>query len=109
MPIVNIKALSINEAYRNKKKKTVKYLKYTKDMSLILPVYQVPENCDLRAIYELGVSSNASDVDNMIKPLQDQLQKKYGFNDNRIVEFTARKVKVKKGFEFIKFEITSNE
>lgn len=46
-----------------------------------------------------------SDFDNPIKPFQDVLQAKYGFNDSRIVEAVVRKVKTKKGQEYIKFAI----
>ena len=56
--------------------------------------------------YEWGFSSSASDVDNPIKPIQDILQKKYDFNDNRIWKLEVEKTKVKKGEEYIKIDIT---
>ena len=48
-------------------------------------------------------------MDNPIKPFTDCLQKKYGFNDNRIIEAHIKKVKVKKGEEYIKFELRELE
>lgn len=103
---LNIKPLSVNESYQSKKVKTAKYRAYTKHLAYILPKLDVPEG-NLVVLYEFGVSNMQSDTDNMVKPFQDQLQAKYGFNDNKIIEFTARKIKVKKGSEFIRFKIMS--
>ena len=33
---------------------------------------------------KVGFKSNASDIDNVVKPFTDILQKKFGFNDNQI-------------------------
>lgn len=60
-----------------------------------------------KVYYEFGMSNSQSDWDNPIKPLQDILQKRYNFNDKDIYEANVKKVKVKKGEEYIKFEITS--
>ena len=64
----------------------------------------VPEG-DLELHLKWGFSSAGSDWDNPIKPFQDCLQKKYSFNDNRVIRAVTEKVKVKKGEEFIQFEI----
>jgi Holliday junction resolvase RusA-like endonuclease len=47
------------------------------------------------------------DWDNPIKPLQDVLCKKYGFDDRDIYEGVVRKVVVKKGEEFLKVKLES--
>jgi len=71
---------------------------------LMLPKkIDIPEG-KLKLVLEFGVSSKLADWDNPIKPFQDILQKKYGFNDNRVYEAIVKKVDVKKGEEFISFE-----
>jgi hypothetical protein len=40
-----------------------------------------------------------------LKPLLDLIQKKYGINDNRFYKLEVTKEIVKKGKEFIKFDI----
>ena len=71
-----------------------------------MPQMTVP-NPPFSVYYEFGFSSANCDLDNPIKPLQDILQKRYGFNDKDIHEMTAKRVKVKKGDEYIKYEINS--
>ena len=56
-------------------------------------------------IIEFGFSSAASDLDNGLKPIIDILQKKYRFNDKEIHEIHARKQHVKKGEEYIEWEL----
>jgi len=45
------------------------------------------------------------DWDNGIKPFVDILQKKYGFNDNKIFKGVVEKKIVGKGEEFISFDL----
>lgn len=101
---LDIKPLSVNEAWQGRRKKTFKYLAYQRDVALLLRPFTVPKG-DLRIEIVFGFSSKGSDWDNPIKPFQDILQKKYGFNDSRIVEASVKKVKVKKGQEFIEWGI----
>ena len=56
------------------------------------------------ACYEFGLNTLA-DWDNPVKPLQDILQKKYGFDDRRIMRATVIKSIVKKGDGYINFSI----
>ena len=51
-------------------------------------------------------STSRIDLDNCFKAFMDILEVVYDFNDNRIDEIHARKVKVPKGSESIKFIIT---
>ena len=102
---VNIKPLSVNEAWMGRRFKTPKYKTYTRDLLPILPPkIEIPEG-PLQVEYEFGLSNVQSDYDNPIKPFQDVLQAKYGFNDSQIVEAVVRKIKVPKGQEYIKFSI----
>lgn len=105
---LDIKPLSVNEAWQGRRKKTYKYLAYQKDVSLLLRPFTVPDG-DLRIELVFGFSSGGSDWDNPVKPLQDILSKKYKFNDNRIVEANVKKVKVKKGHEFIEWGLYAAE
>lgn len=63
---------------------------------------EVPEGKLLLNI-TFGLSSKNADWDNPIKPFQDVLQIKYGFNDRRVYKGVIEKVDVKKGEEFIEF------
>ena len=101
---INIKPLSVNDAWKGKKFKTPKYNKYIRDLLLLLPKMEVPTG-KLIARYEFGFSSRGSDWDNPVKPLQDILQKKYGFNDSLIYEAKVIKKIVPKGEEYLKFSL----
>lgn len=102
--ILSIKPLSVNEAWQGRRVKTKKYRNFEKAVLLMLRPMDIPEG-DLELHLKWGFSSAGSDWDNPIKPFQDCLQKKYSFNDNRVVRAVTEKVKVKKGEEFIQFEI----
>jgi len=99
-----IKPLSVNEAWQGKRFKTPKYKKYESDLLLLLPLMPIPE-----APYEINIevtfSSKASDLDNILKPFLDVLQKKYGINDKDIFKLSAVKSLTPKGNEFIRFDI----
>ena len=101
---IDIKPLSVNQCWQGKRFKTPKYKQYEKDMFMMLPKIDIPEP-PFKVYYEFGFSSANSDLDNPIKPLQDILQKKYGFNDKDIFEMTAKRVKVTKGNEYLIFEL----
>lgn len=101
---INIKPLSVNKAWQGKRFKTPEYKAYEKELLLKLKKLDVPEG-KLMLIVTFGVSSKLADWDNPIKPFQDCLQKKYGFDDRVIYEGRVKKVDVKKGSEFIEFEL----
>ena len=102
---VNVKPLSVNECWQGQRFKTPKYKAYEKMLLLMLPNIIVPA-APLKISFLFGFSNVLCDWDNPIKPLQDILQNKYGFNDKDIHEASIKKVKVKKGEEFFEFEIT---
>ena len=101
---INIKPLSVNECWQGKRFKTPKYKSYETELLYRLKCLAIPE-----PPYELnitfGLSNVLSDWDNPVKPFQDILQKKYGFNDKNIFKAVVIKEKVSKGNEFIDFEI----
>jgi Holliday junction resolvase RusA-like endonuclease len=105
---LNIKPLSVNDAWRGRRFKSVKYSNYEKKTLLILPKISIVSGKKTLFV-NVGFSSKASDVDNVLKPFIDILQKKYKFNDSAIYKIVIEKEIVKKGSEFIEFKITSYE
>lgn len=101
---INIKPLSVNEAWKGRRFKTDKYKNYEKEVLLFLEKIDIPEG-KLQITLKWGFSNSNSDWDNPIKPIQDILQAKYGFNDKRIYKGIVDKYDVEKGKEFIEFEI----
>ncbi len=99
-----IKPLSVNEAWCGRKFKTPEYKAYEREVLFRLKPMQIPEG-KLFIHYIVGYSNSQADIDNFVKPFQDILQKKYGFNDSRIYRLSIEKQIVKKGSEFIEFEI----
>ena len=106
MARIEIKPLSVNAAYRGRRFATKELTKYKADLALLIPRMQVPDG-KLRVRYVFGVSSKASDGDNLIKAFQDVLAELYGFNDKRIYEWHVKKVDVQKGQEFVEFELST--
>lgn len=103
---VDIKPLSVNQAWQGKRFKAPAYTKYERDLLFLLPAITLPEP-PYQIEMEFGFSNSQSDWDNPIKPLQDILQKKYSFNDKDVFRAIVEKVKVSKGKDYIKFKITS--
>lgn len=101
---LNIKPLSVNCAWQGKKYKTKAYIQYEKDMLMIMPNLNI-----LQGKYQLtlhfGFSSSLADLDNPVKLIQDLLQKKYKINDRDIFKLVVTKELVKKGKEFIEFNL----
>lgn len=107
MVTLKIKPLTVNQAWQGRRFKTDVYKKYERDMLMMLPKIKLPEQ-PYEVHYHFGFSSAGSDLDNPVKPLQDILQKKYGFNDNRIDKMIITREKVKKGDEFVSFDIRTS-
>jgi Holliday junction resolvase RusA-like endonuclease len=103
---IKIKPMSVNVAWRGTRYKTPQYNKYQREVLSILPDDLIVPEGLLKVYYEFGMSKS-SDLDNPVKPLQDILQKKYNFNDSRIMEAYIKKVIVKKGQEYITFRFES--
>ena len=105
MPIIQIKPLSVNEAWQGRRFKTNLYKMYENAVSLLLPSdYSIPK-AKLELWVEWGFSSDASDIGNPEKLFTDILSKKYGFNDKKFYGMHLKKVIVEKGKEYIRFRI----
>ena len=102
--ILHFKPLSVNEAWQGKRYKTPKYKRYEVAMLYSLPHDKIPEG-KLRIDIKYGFSNVNSDIDNPTKMFLDILQKRYNFNDSRVYELNLKKEIVKKGDEFIKYDI----
>lgn len=105
MKKINIKPLSVNECWQGRRFKTKEYKQYEKDLLLILPKLtklESPFSIDI----VFGFSNSLCDIDNPLKPFLDILQKKYNINDREIYLLTVKKEVVKKGSEFVKFNIS---
>ena len=101
---IHRKPLSVNACWQGKRFKTPLYKDYEKEILELLPEkYEIPEG-DLQVRYEFGLNTMA-DWDNPVKPLQDILQKKYDFDDRRIMKAEVIKKVVKKGDGYFNFEI----
>jgi Holliday junction resolvase RusA-like endonuclease len=101
---INIKPLSVNECWQGRRFKTKKYKAYESELLLKLKPLTVPDG-ELSLNITVGLSNALADIDNILKPFIDILQKKYGFNDRDIMSLNIEKVKAEKGCEFIKFNL----
>ena len=99
-----IKPLSVNEAWQGRRFKTPKYRQYERDMWFLLPNANIPSG-KLKINLTVAYSNKNADIDNFVKPFLDIMQKKYIFNDRMIYELNLKKRNVKKGDEYIEFEI----
>jgi len=106
--LINIKPLSVNEAWQGKRFKTKKYDCYIRDVLMLLPRITIPDG-NLTVEIEFGMSNKASDIDNPVKCFIDCLQKKYKFDDKMIYKLIVDKSIVKKGGEYISFAIYKNK
>lgn len=105
---IDIKPLSVNEAWKGRRYKTDKYKRFELELLHKLKSMEIPKG-KLILTVTFGLSSKNADWDNPIKPFQDVISKKYKFNDRIIYKGIIEKVDVKKGNEFIDFKITSFE
>jgi Holliday junction resolvase RusA-like endonuclease len=110
MQKLNIKPLSVNECWYGKHIATKKLRDYQRHLSIMLDneiefEELLKSDKKLQVNYTFGLSSKNADVDNVVKAFQDAIQEKYDFNDKRFYRIVAEKVDVKKGNEFIEFEI----
>lgn len=102
---LDIKPLSVNQAFTGRRFATEKYKKFKTDISYLLKPCKIPICDAYRLTLTFGLSSPLSDGDNCIKQTQDALADKYGFNDKKIREWHVYAKKVSKGQEFIEFEL----
>lgn len=104
MEKINIKALSVNSCYMGRRFKNQIHKDYAAEVMRQLPIFFIGRP-PYKLILEFGLSSKLQDLDNCIKVFQDCLTVKYNFNDRDIYQLEAVKLNVKKGEEYIKFDI----
>lgn len=105
MQKINIKPLSVNECWQGRRFKTKEYKQYEKDLLLMLPNIKLKiQRVSIDIVF--GFSNSLCDIDNPLKPFLDILQKKYNINDRDIYKLIVSKEVIKKGNEFIKYQIT---
>lgn len=101
---INIKPLSVNEAFKGRRFKTKEHKQWSLSVKMMLPKMVLP-----LPPYEIhlnfGFSSNSSDWDNCIKQCQDSIADKYKFNDRLIKRGIVDTEIVKKGKEYFEFKI----
>jgi len=102
---LQLEQLIYDEAWQGRRFKTPKYNKYIKDMMLLLPSIKAIFDGKLELEITFGLSSVAADIDNPLKCFIDCLQKKYGFDDKMIYRLIVNKDIVKRGKEYIDFNI----
>lgn len=103
-----IKAQSVNRLWQGRRFKTPEYKRYREELDLLIRAsgYRLNKDWDeLMVYYEFGLSNMRQDLDNCLKGVNDALQETLGFDDHRIKMIMARKVKVRKGEEFIRVRI----
>lgn len=101
---VNLKPLSVNEAWKGRRFRSTAYKVHETAMLILLPPVTIPKS-PFEIHLTFGFSSASSDVDNPTKMTIDILAKKYRFNDKRIARIILDREQVKKGNEYIEFEI----
>ena len=101
---LEIKPLSLNGAYRGRRFTTPALKVFKESIGYMLPKIEIPEG-KLAITFVFAVSSKNSDGDNLIKCVQDAIAERYFFNDKRIYEWHVYKEDVKKGQEYIDFDI----
>lgn len=103
---INIKPLSVNEAFKGKKFKTDLYNEFIQKMHYLLPNdLIIPNEKNIKIAIQFGFSSKLSDIDNCCKSFLDCIVKKYKVDDRYIFEMHVFKEIVKKGEEYIRFKI----
>ncbi len=103
--MIKIKPLSVNQAWQGRRFKTPKYKAYEKELLFLLPKLSVPKT-KLRIEIHVCFRNKLSDIDNVIKPFLDILQKKYKFNDRDIYELEIKKIVGEvEGIDFNIYEI----
>ena len=102
---INLKPLSVNEAWKGRRFKTEKYQEFIDNACLLMPAQKIIEFEKLHVSIVFGFSNKNSDVDNPIKTLLDTIKEKYEIDDRYIYRLDVEKQIVKKGSEFIQCQI----
>ncbi len=101
---VNVKAISVNDAYTGRRFKTPYYEQYSEVMLSLLPDIIIPA-APFKILIKVGFSNRLSDASNCIKQIEDICQERYKFNDRDVFDIRVIKEIVKKGQEYIDLSI----
>ena len=104
---LNLKPVSTNEMYGGKKFKSKKARQFESDAAILLARnarQRILPNGDLTIHFRFG-TTRQKDLSNNVKLLEDIIARHYGIDDRRFCGQTAVRVPVKKGEEFIIFQI----
>lgn len=104
---ISLKPLSVNDAYKGRRFKTDEKKIFDYQASILLPEKIFLPKPPFKIYFKFGFSSAASDWDNCIKPTQDAIAKKYGFNDKLIRAGSVETEIVLKGMEYFEFCIST--
>lgn len=108
MTRIDIKPLSVNDAWKGQRFKTTAYKIFERSLLYMLPAIKLPE-APYHVHLHFAFSSTQSDIDNPTKLILDVMQKKYAFNDKNIFKLTIEKELVEKGKEHFQFCFTPYE
>lgn len=106
MQRLKIKPLSTNAMYKGKKYKTQLCKNFYQVLSLKLDKNLTIPALPLKLTMRVGCGSRF-DIDNVLKPFIDVLQKVYGFNDRNIYKIEIEKKVVRSDEEFIEWQLDS--
>lgn len=105
---INLKPMSVNEAFKGRRFHTKEHKIWYNNLLLLLPQKKdidFPIEPPYEIYLKFGFSSRSSDWDNPIKQVQDCLADRYNFNDKLIKRGIVDTEIVKKGKEFFEFKI----
>ena len=108
MARVDIRPMSVNEAWQGRRFKTKGYKSFETACLVMMPQMKIPKP-PLGVRYVFGFSNKLADIGNPEKLVTDILCKKYNFNDRDIYRMVIEKHITPKGKEFIDFEIRHYE
>ena len=105
---IKIKPLSINKAWQGRRFKTKEYEVFERSLFTLLPTIIDREPYEAKTPLELHIEAGLPplmDLSNVLKLIEDVLQKRYGINDRYVMKIIMDKVVVKKGEEYIKISL----
>lgn len=108
MARVDIRLMSVNEAWQGRRFKTKGYKAFEESCLFMLPRMKLPEP-PFEVRYVFGFSNKLADIGNPEKLITDILCKKYHFDDREIYRMVLEKQITKKGAEFFEFQIRHYE
>jgi len=101
---IKIKPLSVNSSWQGRRFKTRAYEDFERSLFYLLPTIVDREPYSPKTPLELHIEAGiptSMDLSNILKLIEDVLQKRYGFNDRYVEKIIMNKKRVKKGEEYL--------